>query len=51
MWEVTDGVVLGERVIVQGGQRTREGSTVKVKDWIAPGQQIASGSPPAEKKP
>jgi membrane fusion protein (multidrug efflux system) len=33
MWEITEGLKPGERVIVQGIQKAREGSTVKVKEW------------------
>ena len=50
MWEITEGLKLGERVIVQGGQRSREGSTVRVKDWTPPARQVASRGP-AETKP
>ncbi len=42
MWEITDGLKPGERVIVQGAQKVREGSTVTVKNWTPPPQQIAS---------
>ena len=44
MWEVTDGLKPGDRVIVQGWQKVREGSTVNTKEWTPPTQQIASGS-------
>jgi RND family efflux transporter MFP subunit len=51
-WEITDGIKPGERVVVQGVQKAREGSTVKVKEWTAPpGQQIAADSSPAQKNP
>jgi multidrug efflux pump subunit AcrA (membrane-fusion protein) len=51
MWEITEGLKPGERVIVQGAQKTREGSTVKVKDWTPPAQQVASDGSPAQKNP
>ena len=51
-WEITDGVKPGERVVVQGVQKAREGSTVKVKEWTPPpGQQIAADGSPAQKNP
>jgi RND family efflux transporter MFP subunit len=50
LWEVTDGLNPGDRVVVQGIQKAREGSTVTAKEWTPPAQQIASGSP-AEKNP
>ncbi|HJT45794.1 MAG TPA: efflux RND transporter periplasmic adaptor subunit [Chthoniobacterales bacterium] len=34
MWQVTDGLKAGEKVIVQGLQKAREGATVTVKEWI-----------------
>jgi len=49
MWEITEGLKPGERVIVQGAQKTREGSTVKVKDWTPPAQPVAPDSSPAKK--
>ena len=36
MWQVTDGLKPGDRVIVQGTQKAREGATVTVKEWTAP---------------
>jgi membrane fusion protein (multidrug efflux system) len=38
MWQVSDGLKPGDRVIVQGLQKAREGSTVTVKEWTAPDQ-------------
>jgi RND family efflux transporter MFP subunit len=35
-WEVTDGLKPGDKVIVQGGQKVREGSTVTPKEWTPP---------------
>src|SRR5438046_3096012 len=50
LWEVIDGLKPGDRVIVEGIQKAREGSTVTAKEWTPPAQQIASGSP-AQKNP
>ena len=36
MWEVTDGLKPGERVVVQGIQKAREGTPVAVKEWTPP---------------
>jgi RND family efflux transporter MFP subunit len=52
LWEVTDGLKPGDRVVVQGLQKAREGSTVTVKEWTAPpGEQVASDGSPAQKTP
>src|SRR5947207_4325249 len=52
MWEVTEGLKPGDKVVVQGLQKAREGSTVKVKEWTPPpGQQIAADGSPAQKNP
>jgi hypothetical protein len=40
----------GDRVVVQGVQKAREGSTVTAKEWTPPAQQITSGSG-AQKNP
>jgi len=48
LWEVTDGLKPGDRVIVQGWQKTREGSTVTPKEWTPPAQSpapLVSASP------
>ena len=37
LWEVTDGLKPGDRVIVQGWQKVREGSSITPKEWT-PGQ-------------
>jgi membrane fusion protein (multidrug efflux system) len=36
MWQVTEGVKAGDRVVVQGLQKAREGATVAVKEWTPP---------------
>jgi|SRR5580700_1546458 RND family efflux transporter MFP subunit len=38
-WEVTDGLKPGDKVIVQGWQKVREGSTVTPKEWTPPPAQ------------
>ena len=48
-WLVTDGLKVGERVIVEGLQRIRPGVTVKVVPFAA--QAAETGNQPAVKKP
>jgi RND family efflux transporter MFP subunit len=36
LWEVTEGLKPGDKVVVQGVQKVREGSAVAVKEWTAP---------------
>lgn len=53
-WEITEGLASGERIIVQGAQKTREGALVKVKDWTpptSPAPQLASGGSVPPKNP
>jgi RND family efflux transporter MFP subunit len=42
MWEVTEGLKPGDKVVVQGVQKAREGSTVTVKDWTPPADALVS---------
>lgn len=42
MWEVLKGLKPGDKVIVQGIQKVRPGSSVTVKDWTPPAEKIAS---------
>jgi RND family efflux transporter MFP subunit len=42
MWEVLEGLKPGDKVIVQGIQKVRPGSSVRVKDWTPPAEKIAS---------
>jgi RND family efflux transporter MFP subunit len=42
MWQVTEGLKPGDKVVVQGLQKTREGATVAVKDWTPPAEALAS---------
>src|SRR6202040_912369 len=51
LWEVTEGLKPGDKVVVQGLQKAREGLTVTGKEWTAPAQQVASGASPAQKNP
>jgi len=51
LWEVTEGLKPGDKVVVQGVQKAREGSTVTVKEWTPPAQQVASDGSPAQKTP
>jgi membrane fusion protein (multidrug efflux system) len=41
MWQVTEGLKPGDRVVVQGLQKAREGSTVTVKEWTPPASQAS----------
>jgi membrane fusion protein (multidrug efflux system) len=42
MWEVTDGLKPGDKVVVQGLQKAREGLLVAAKDWTAPPDALVS---------
>src|SRR5947207_7256723 len=42
MWEVTEGLKPGDKVVVQGLQKAREGSTVTAKDWTPPPDALVS---------
>jgi RND family efflux transporter MFP subunit len=50
MWEVTDGLKPGDRIVVQGLQKAREGSTVAAKDWTPPPDALVS-KPDQQNKP
>jgi RND family efflux transporter MFP subunit len=47
MWQITDGLKPGDKVVVQGVQKAREGSPVTVKEWTPPQSPApqASASP------
>ena len=50
MWEVTDGLKPGDKVVVQGIQKAREGAQVTVKDWTPPPEALVSKpNPPTER--
>jgi membrane fusion protein (multidrug efflux system) len=51
MWQITEGLKPGDKVVVEGVQKAREGSTVTVKEWTPPAQQVASDSSPPPKNP
>ena len=44
MWQVTEGLKPGDRVVVQGLQKAREGATVTVKEWTPPPDQVAAAT-------
>ena len=50
MWEVTEGLKPGDKVVVQGLQKAREGSIVTVKDWTPPPDALVSKAD-QQKKP
>src|SRR6266446_1754548 len=50
MWEVTEGLKHGDKVVVQGLQKAREGSTVTAKDWTPPADALVSKAD-QQKKP
>ena len=50
MWEITEGLKPGDKVVVQGLQKAREGSTVTVKDWTPPPDALVSKAD-EQKKP
>ena len=50
-WEVTDGLKPGDKVIVQGWQKVREGSTVTPKEWTPPAQSPGSLISASPQKP
>jgi membrane fusion protein, multidrug efflux system len=45
LWEVTEGLKPGDKVVVQGLQKAREGSTVAVKEWTPPPAQSPTPEP------
>jgi len=48
MWEVTEGLKPGDRVVVQGMQKVREGAPVTVKEWTPPADALISKSDQAK---
>jgi len=44
LWEVTDGLKSGDKVIVEGFQKIRPGSPVVVKEWVPAAAQVASAT-------
>jgi membrane fusion protein (multidrug efflux system) len=49
LWQVTEGLKPGDKVIVQGLQKAREGSTVAVKDWTPPPDPSVSNADQTKK--
>jgi hypothetical protein len=50
MWEVTQGLKPGEKVVVQGVQKVHDGSTVTVKEWSRPADALISKSDQAKER-
>jgi membrane fusion protein (multidrug efflux system) len=48
MWEVIEGLKSGDKVIVQGIQKAREGALVTVKEWTPPSDALVSKSDQAK---
>jgi RND family efflux transporter MFP subunit len=51
MWQITDGLKPGDKVVVEGVQKARQGSTVKVKEWTPPAQSPAPAQSASPQKP
>jgi membrane fusion protein (multidrug efflux system) len=51
IWQVLEGVKPGEKVVVQGLLKVRPGSTVTVKEWTPPTEEVASKDSPQPKNP
>jgi len=50
MWEITEGLKPGDRVVVQGLQKAREGSIVTAKDWTPPPDALVSKADQQKKR-
>ena len=48
MWEVTEGLKAGDKVVVEGIQKAREGAQVTVKEWTPPKDALVSKSDQAK---
>jgi membrane fusion protein (multidrug efflux system) len=48
MWEVNEGLKPGDKVVVQGIQKAREGAQVTVKEWTPPSDALVSKTDPAK---
>jgi len=48
MWEVTEGLEAGDKVVVEGIQKAREGAQVTVKEWTPPKDALVSKSDQAK---
>jgi RND family efflux transporter MFP subunit len=51
MWEITEGLRPGERVIVQGAQKVQEGTAVTAKLWTPPTQTPAAAAADKPEQP
>jgi RND family efflux transporter MFP subunit len=51
LWEVVEGLKAGDKVIVQGMQKTPPGVPVVVKEWMPPAAQVASVASAERKEP
>ena len=51
LWEVVEGVKAGDKVIVQGMQKTPPGTPVVVKEWTPAAAQVASVASAERKEP
>jgi RND family efflux transporter MFP subunit len=51
LWEVVDGLKPGDKVVVQGMQKTPPGAPVIVKEWTPAATQVASVSSAERKEP
>jgi RND family efflux transporter MFP subunit len=51
MWEITEGLKPGERVIVQGAQKVQEGTAVTAKLWAPPAQTPAATAADKSQQP
>jgi membrane fusion protein (multidrug efflux system) len=50
-WEVVQGLRAGDKVIVQGMQKTPPGAPVIVKEWMPAAAEVASVVSTARKEP
>jgi RND family efflux transporter MFP subunit len=50
MWEVTEGLKPGDKVVVQGIQKAREGAQVTAKEWTPPKDALVSKSDQANNR-
>ena len=48
MWEVTEGLKPGDKVVVEGIQKARDGAQVTVKEWSPPKDALVSKSDQAK---
>jgi membrane fusion protein (multidrug efflux system) len=48
MWEVTEGLKAGDKVVVEGIQKARDGAQVTAKEWTAPKDALVSKSDQAK---